>query len=392
MRKYLLCFIAFVVMATCGHAETTYKLTRVTTVEDGGMYVFEQSGYVMGNTINNAGSTPALRVVSMPTKTTGLTGNEDYVWTLEKTGDLFYMKNVSNGNYLYVFNTSYHLQWNESKKTKWDFILREDKENTFNIVTKSNDKINNTDINNRHLGYNGMYYYYRTYTYTDGKTTNPGDITVYKLEEENSEDVVVTKVAGLATYVSDYDLDYSEVGGVKVYRAQVTGYDVTFHRVLKVPAGEGVLLRATGVFGEEETNKTFTIPITTGLSAWNDDDNDFIRGNGVAIASESDGYYNFILNVVNTEVGFYRANDQVVASNRAYLRTTTAPAAGSRIGMTYEDEINGISTIDSQPANHRQHVYNIYGMQVGTISEGHLHELKLAKGVYIVDGKKVILR
>lgn len=159
-----------------------------------------------------------------------------------------------------------------------------------------------------------------------------------------------------------------------------------------MPAGEGVLLRATGVFGEEETSKTFTIPITTGLSAWADDDNDFIRGNGDAIASESDGYYNYILNVVDTEVGFYRANNQVVASNRAYLRTTTAPAAGSRIGMTYEDEINGISTIDSQPANHRQQVYNIYGMYVGTISEGHLHELELAKGVYIVDGKKVILR
>lgn len=387
MRKYLLCFIAFVVMATCGHAETTYKLTRVTTVEDGGMYVFEQSGYVMSNTIDDKNHY-LLTTNSYKTKSITV-ADETYIWQLEKSGDYYKMKNLSRESSLYLSQNDikykYNLYWNTSSNcTTWNFKPQDN--GTF-IIESVYD-------NNRYLSYNGYIKTYKAYAYENGKPDpdNPGYITVYKLEEENSEDVVVTKVAGLATYVSDHDLDYSEVGGVKVYRAQVTGYDVTFHRVLKVPAGEGVLLRATGVFGEEETSKTFTIPITTGLSAWSDDDNDFIRGNGIAIASESDGYYNFILNVVDTEVGFYRANNQVVASNRAYLRTTTAPAAGSRIGMTYEDEINGISTIDSQPANHRQQVYNIYGMYVGTISEGHLHELKLAKGVYIVDGKKVILR
>ena len=172
----------------------------------------------------------------------------------------------------------------------------------------------------------------------------------------------------------------------------MTGNAISFVRVLKVPAGEGVLLRATEVFGEEEASKTFTIPITTGITAWSDDYNDFVRGNGGVIASESDGYYNYILNVVDTEVGFYRANNKTVASNRAYLRTTTAPAAGSRMEMAFEDEVNGLGTINRHVENRRQQVYNIYGMHVATTDERNLHKLGLEKGIYIVNGRKVVVR
>ena len=324
MLKNLLCFIACMTTAICVHGQTTYKLTRVTSVEDGGMYVFEQSGRVMSNTIENF-----FLLTTANYKTKNITiADETYIWQLEKSGEYYKMKNLSRESSPYLSQDNkdkkYDLYWNISSKcVTWNFKPQDD--GTFII-----ESVYDT---NRYLSYNGAniatYNKYKAYVYDNGEhdPRTPGLITVYKLEEENSEDVVVTKVAGLATYVSDHDLNYSEVGGVKAYRALVTGNAISFVRVLKVPAGEGVLLRATEVFGEEEASKTFTIPITTGITAWSDDYNDFVRGNGGVIASESDGYYNYILNVVDTEVGFYRANNKTVASNRAYLRTTTAPAA-----------------------------------------------------------------
>ena len=165
----------------------------------------------------------------------------------------------------------------------------------------------------------------------------------------------------------------------------MTGNDISFTRVGQVPAGEGVLLRATGVFGEEEATKTFTIPITTGVTAWADSDNDFIRGGGAAVASESDGYYNYILNVVSGEAGFYKANGQNVASNRAYLRTTAAPAA-SRMGMSFSEEPTSVRPIDNSLQTKADY-YNLNGQRIQ----------KPAKGIFVIrqagkNGKKVVIK
>ena len=54
-------------------AETTYKLQQVTSVEAGGLYVFEQDGYVMNNTCSSS----ALQTTNSY-NTTGLTGAETY--------------------------------------------------------------------------------------------------------------------------------------------------------------------------------------------------------------------------------------------------------------------------------------------------------------------------
>ena len=78
-------------------ADTTYKLVQVTSVSAGGKYVFEQDGYVMSNSI----SSNALQTTDSYS-TTGLTGTEAYVWTLEGTGNAgrYYMKNVNISKYL----------------------------------------------------------------------------------------------------------------------------------------------------------------------------------------------------------------------------------------------------------------------------------------------------
>ena len=78
-KSYLLLLLFLLTGAVHAWGQNvTYKLTKVTSVENNGLYVFEQDGYVMTNTITSS----ALQCTN-DYKTTGLTGTEAYVWILE---------------------------------------------------------------------------------------------------------------------------------------------------------------------------------------------------------------------------------------------------------------------------------------------------------------------
>jgi hypothetical protein len=182
-----------------------------------------------------------------------------------------------------------------------------------------------------------------------------------------SEDVKVTN-AGYATYSSDFGLDYSGLD-VKAYKATVDGTSITFAKVTEVPAGEGVLL---------ETEGTFVVPVKS-VDAWNAADNAFVRGTGATVDTGT-GPYNYILNIVGGEIGFYKANGQTVAKNRAYLQSSTLSA---RIALPFEDdETTGISTINSEKEVMNSSFFNLAGQRVA----------QPTKGLYIVNGKKVVIK
>ena len=151
----------------------TYKLTKVTSVEAGGLYVFEQDGHVMNNTVSSS----ALQTTDSYSKT-NLTGTETYVWTLE-TGDTngcFYMKNVSvNDGYLYNgSSTGVSLSQNHSN---WKFNFQNDE----TVL------IQNSNNSNRFLGYSSnTSYAYKAYAMSN-IDSYPHAIVVYKLEEENGD-------------------------------------------------------------------------------------------------------------------------------------------------------------------------------------------------------------
>ena len=172
--------------------------------------------------------------------------------------------------------------------------------------------------------------------------------------------------AGYATFASDYDLDYSSVAGLKAYKATVSGTTITFDKVTEVPAGEGVLLQGEG---------TFEVPVKS-VDAWAADYNAFVRGTGAAVAT-GDGPYNYILNKVNGVVGFYKANGQTVAKNRAYLQSTTAAA---RISLNFDEETTGISEVVKSDVNNK--VFDLQGR----------HIAQPTKGLYIMNGRKVLVK
>ena len=196
---------------------------------------------------------------------------------------------------------------------------------------------------------------------------------------------VTVSDAGMATYVNNnYDLDFSETS-IKAYKAKVNTKGVcTLTEVANVPAKPPVLLVKDG-------GATEYVPVMTGAAAVSD--NDLVAGTGTAVTTDggTDGgvaYTNMILNKVDDKVGFYFAAGQTVATNRAYLHiaSSLAPDAESggearRMVMVFDGEATNISTVLGEGTKANGY-YNLNGQRVTAPQ----------KGLYIVNGKKVVVK
>ena len=218
--------------------------------------------------------------------------------------------------------------------------------------------------------------YYLSFNSTSGQerfryfsNTNQHIIQLYKKVAGAAPpyiDIYVS-AAGYSTYASNFYLDFTTVTDLKAYIAK-EDKGIKMVQVNKVPKGAGILLRAT-----DGGDKTYSVPTATTT-----DDvtgNLFVRGNDEAVVT-GNGPYNYILNVVNNQLGFYKANGNTVAKNRAYLQTTVT---ASRINLNFEDETTGIAEVKT---NVKSDLFNINGQRVE----------KTAKGLYIMNGKKFIVK
>ncbi len=230
-----------------------------------------------------------------------------------------------------------------------------------------------------------VYYYDSNYNANHLTSTITADGTYWlyrysdmltKVEVYSPAESVTVSSAGYATYVSTNDLDFSATT-IKAYTAKVntsTGV-ITLTKVDNVPAGTPVLLYVDG-------GKTESIPTMTGAATVGD--NDLVAGTGATVATtDGAGNYNYILNNVSG-IGFYKANGQTVATNRAYLQTTYNVASGARMMMVFADEdmqTTGISDVRSKTEDVKGNFFDLSGRRVA----------QPTKGLYIVNGKKVVL-
>ncbi len=188
-------------------------------------------------------------------------------------------------------------------------------------------------------------------------------------------DVPVTvSSASYATFVSDLPLDFNDAS-INAYIAKANGTTgVTFTRIYKVPANTGVLLY-------KDKGATEYVPVLDG-AADDVDGNVFKAGTGAAVASVSGSNHNYILNNVGGVVGFYRANGQTVAANRAYIQITEAAAKGF-IELPAFDDATAIESVQGSEFRVQDSaIYNLAGQRMS----------RLQKGVNIVNGKKVLVK
>ena len=179
---------------------------------------------------------------------------------------------------------------------------------------------------------------------------------------------------GFATYANhDYALDFTGVSGLTAYTATVEGDVVTFTPATKVPAGTGLLLKGA----------TADVPVIASADAISEN---IFYAPTTAVASlnyDQDEYYNYILTSVGGNVGFYRANNNSVAVGKAYLRI--AKSTGARqftfIGLDNNSETTGIDDVKGVNSDN-ENFYNLNGQRI----------VAPQKGLYIVNGKKVVLK
>ena len=237
LRVGMIVAVMTTALAGTALAETTYKLQQVTSVEEGGLYVFEQGGYVMSNECSSS----ALQTTNSY-NTTGLSGTETYVWTLESATGGFYMKNVSLTNYPYLYNTTKtNVSFGNSGSSVWAFNFQDD--NTVLIQNKSN--------SDRFLGYtSSTSYAYKAYA-TSNLSSYPHAIVVYQLVEEGG--------SGDTSVSTSVTIDASGITNTDVYAGTAAG-----SLAATVSTSEGAIDGAT-VTWSGNNDAVATIDASTGV-------------------------------------------------------------------------------------------------------------------------------
>ena len=170
--------------------------------------------------------------------------------------------------------------------------------------------------------------------------------------------------AKFATFGSLYK--NAKLNGVTAYAAKYSVGKVTLTEVTNVPAGKGVVVEAAAAGSYAPTFDVAADDIDTDLQV----SNGTVTGDGSTI---------FVLANGGNGVGFYKLADGVkVPAGKAYL---VIPAS-ARDFIGFADEATGISTSLMNNGKVNNEVFNLKGQRVS----------QPTKGLYIVNGKKVVIK
>ena len=194
-------------------------------------------------------------------------------------------------------------------------------------------------------------------------------------------DVTITiSSAGMATYCSPYDLDFSGVKNLKAYI--ISGYDwankkVFATRVYDVPAGTGLYL--VGQQGEYHVSigstSCYYINMLVGTTS------------SITLEPTDGDVTNLILTGTSPQNASFKtlAASRNFGANKAYLQipTSVLSSSANAVGIIFDDETNGIESISSM------------GHANGdwfTIDGRRLNSRPAQKGVYILNGNKIVIK
>ena len=193
----------------------------------------------------------------------------------------------------------------------------------------------------------------------------------------------ITDDNGFTTFANSEQLDLTTANlpsGLKAYKAKVDGTIVKFTEIdQEVPSNTGVLLK-----GDPYTEYKIAIAETSSVVG----NNDFlVNSNGYTFAAESGyTYYGLLKNSYPLTFGVFAPGTVAIPTNKAYLKVENTPLGEARqLTCVFDDDtqttnIGALRVKEGMTSDKR--VYNLNGQRVN----------KTAKGLYIVDGKKLIVR
>ena len=259
MKHKLLSFILLLSALVAGTgsvwAAKTYRLTQVTSVSDGKLYVFERNSRVLGSTVSNS----ALQTVETYS-TTGLTGSEAYVWKLESVTGGYHMRNNSLSSNTYFNNSSKtNVSFGSTGSSIWVFNFSDNKAT---IQNKSNSKRFLGETSN---GSNA----YKAYA-TSNLNDYGHDFTVYLLEEE----VAVTSLS-VKTAPTKVHYEVGEALDMTGFVLDADGADVTSGYTMKIGETsilDGATLSSAGkktitvTYGGKTVDQTISVGSATSIA------------------------------------------------------------------------------------------------------------------------------
>lgn len=165
--------------------------------------------------------------------------------------------------------------------------------------------------------------------------------------------------------------------GVKAYAGTVSNGSVKLTEYANgvIPANKGVLL-----VSDNATSATFTLANDAEVTAI---DNDL---KGVNAVTELTGVDNSeqvrIFSTKDGVAGFYKPNSNItsLAANKAYVM---APAAQGALALNFGGDVTGVNSVsDNAAMSHNAVIYDLAGRRVS----------HAVKGVYVINGKKIIVK
>lgn len=175
---------------------------------------------------------------------------------------------------------------------------------------------------------------------------------------------------GYATFSSTYDVTVPS-GLTASYASAVSDGKITWANVTTIKAGKGALLQGTAGSTYRFTPATDADNGTDMMEAIPDE---------VQLTNPS-GYYAYILSKVNNKLGFYKVNSNGgswVNPGTAYLKVPVS--AAREFYLFGDDELTSINAVENVKMEGQ--AYNLNGQRVA----------QPTKGLYIVNGKKVIIK
>lgn len=275
-------------------------------------------------------------------------GGEEGAWTLQSS--------LSN-NYLHLGGYDNELDESETvtrDSEKWTINISNGVAKIINKYYPTSSASVNTD---RYIQYNSGSPRFACYA------SPQKNIAIYRL----SQSVSITS-ACYATYYGSKALNLDALG-ITAYTAKVNGENVQLTEIDKVPANTPVILYKEGL---TETT-TFNVPVVATAEAVGN--NDLLVSDGTTAVGDDI----YVLANKNDKVGFYRwIGESSLSAGKIYLQIASDGNAREFFGF---GDATAIETIKVKTSNSDRY-YNLNGQRVA----------QPTKGLYIVNGKKIIIK
>lgn len=197
-----------------------------------------------------------------------------------------------------------------------------------------------------------------------------GGIRIYKIQFEQlaDGDVVQVTSAGWASFSSSKALDFTGTDVTAYIAKAKDDQNVTLTEISKVPANTGIVVSATA--------GTYAIPVLSGVA---DDTNGNLLKPWLTAGTPSESKY-YTLAVSGGNPVFKKSSGGTLAAGKSYL--VVSGTAAPSLGVDFGSETTGVSEVRSQKEDVRGEYFNLNGQRVA----------QPTKGLYIVNGKKVVVK